>query len=146
MGASCCDIVPKFGGPGLRYYENEHWLVQVRPKQVTLGSSVMIARRHLESLAGLEPAEAVAFGAAVREVEARLKKAFGFDKINYLALMMVDRHLHVHVIPRYSVARSFAGREWRDSFWPKAPDVGVAVEPEPAVLETLHAALRSGKA
>lgn len=32
-------------------------------------------------------------------VEARLAEAFSPDKMNYLMLMMVDAHLHCHVLP-----------------------------------------------
>ena len=53
--------------------------------------------------------------------ERKLRDAFQFDKINYLLLMMVDRHLHFHVIPRYAETRSFAGVEWPDPAWPKGP-------------------------
>ena len=108
---------------------------------MTLGSCVLIARRHTESLAGLGPAELAAFGAAVDVAESRLRAAFSFDKINYLLLMMVDRHLHFHILPRYASVRRFAGMEWLDAAWPKAPVLDSAV-PAGAALEMIVAALR----
>ncbi|MBI3857302.1 MAG: HIT family protein [Planctomycetes bacterium] len=143
MNELCCDIVPKFGGPGGQYFENRHWTAQVRPRQVTLGSSVLISRRHVESFAALSPEEVLSFGAAVREIEGRLKEAFVFDKINYLMLMMVDRHLHFHVIPRYAQPRTLAGIEWKDASWPKAPDLGTAVDADAPVREAIVTALRA---
>lgn len=144
MSAACCDIVEKFGGEQAEVFRNGHWIVQVRPKQVTLGSCVLIARRHAESLAGLAPDELAAFGSAVDDLERRLRAAFAFDKINYLLLMMVDRHLHFHVLPRYATARRFAGMEWPDAAWPKAPVLDSAV-PAGAALETIVAALREAR-
>lgn len=139
MSAACCDIFEKFGGEQARYYANEHWVVQLRPKQVTLGSSVLIARRHAEGLAGLSAAEAAGFADAATNLEGKLRAAFGFDKINYLLLMMVDRHLHFHVVPRYAAPRDFAGIQWRDPAWPKGPpDMNSAVDVVDAVREALR--------
>ncbi len=58
----------------------------------------------------------------VKVVEIGLKAAFSYDKINYLMLMMVDPHVHFHVIPRYAATREFAGATWQDKNWPKPPD------------------------
>ena len=38
-------------------------------------------------------------------------------------LMMVDRDVHFHVIPRYAEARQFNGLEFIDFGWPGAPDL-----------------------
>ena len=122
---SCCDIFTKFGGEDARYGGNASWVAQVRPKHATLGASVLILRRHVESLALLTDAEWAGLGAALRVVDGRLKKSFSFDKLNCLALMMVDRHVHFHVIPRYSAPRSFHGTDWKDPGWPKGPELGV---------------------
>ena len=115
--------------------------VQVRPKQATLGASVLIARRHTESLGDLSADEGAALADAVSNMETRLRDEFQYDKINYLVLMMVDRHLHFHVIPRYSSTRTFADIEWPDPAWPKGPpDMGHAVE-APGALEAVKSAL-----
>ena len=44
--------------------------------------------------------------------------------MNYIMLMMVDSHLHFHVLPRYSDVKEFAGLSWSDSGWPKPPNMG----------------------
>jgi len=61
---------------------------------------------------------------AIKDIEAALKAAFDYDKINYLMLMMVDPNVHYHVIPRYAAARSFNGAENADSGWPGPPALG----------------------
>ena len=38
-----------------------------------------------------------------------MRATFDHQKINYLALMMVDPHVHFHVIPRYSGSRELEG-------------------------------------
>ena len=57
------------------------------------------------------------------EVRTMLRAAFAYDKINYLMLMMVDPHVHFHVLPRYAEDRSFAGAAFADAGWPAAPDL-----------------------
>jgi diadenosine tetraphosphate (Ap4A) HIT family hydrolase len=41
--------------------------------------------------------------------------------MNYLALMMVEYHVHYHVIPRYEGNRFFSDLEWIDNGWPALP-------------------------
>jgi diadenosine tetraphosphate (Ap4A) HIT family hydrolase len=145
MAGPCCDIFEKFGGARARYHVGDHWVVQVRPQQATLGASVLIARRHALSLGGLSEGELVDFGRAVTELERRLQAAFQYDKINYLLLMMVDPHLHFHVIPRYAKTRSFAGIEWPDPGWPKRPDLERAVAAPGAAEAVMRALAPAGR-
>jgi diadenosine tetraphosphate (Ap4A) HIT family hydrolase len=58
-------------------------------------------------------------------MEETLAQAFQYDKINYLCLMMSDRHYHFHVIPRYEQPREFQGVEWTDSPRPGVPNLAV---------------------
>ena len=58
-------------------------------------------------------------------------------------LMMVDPHVHFHVIPRYEGAREWGGREFVDVGWPKVPDLGHAVALEGEDLEALTDWLKS---
>ena len=37
------------------------------------------------------------------QLESALVKAFSYDKLNYLMLMMVDPDVHFHIIPRYAM-------------------------------------------
>ena len=67
-------------------------------------------------------------------LEGALKQAFNFDKINYLCLMMVDRHYHFHVIPRYETPRQFEGVEFADEAWPRFPNVGAPASEEEFLL------------
>jgi len=59
----------------------------------------------------------------IGRIERSLKRAFAFDKINYLMLMMVDPDVHFHVIPRYAQERRFAGAVFNDHSWPGPPDL-----------------------
>lgn len=99
--------------------EYEHWVVLFRTKQVTIGSVIIMAKdTSLRSVGELSTEALSEFGSVSRHVESWLKKAFGAEKFNYLALMMRDPEVHFHVIPRYSSAVMFDGKEYVDADWP----------------------------
>jgi len=56
-------------------------------------------------------------------IEASLAAEFGADRFNYLALMMVDPHVHFHVIPRYGQEVRLAQDVFTDTAWPGPPDI-----------------------
>lgn len=115
--------IRKFGYPATLLREFDHWLVLLRPAQVTLGSLVLAARSETTAY-GMLRAEAFAEqGHAVALVESALASFCGYERINYLMLMMVDPHVHFHVIPRYEGVREWGGLAFTDSGWPGPPDL-----------------------
>ncbi|WP_334185562.1 HIT family protein [Novosphingobium sp.] len=119
--------IEKFGFPNTLVAEFAHWVVLARPAQPTLGSLVLAARSDATAFGDL-PVEAHAeLKTVTAAVEAALTRAVGYARLNYLMLMMVDPHVHFHVIPRYEGAREWQGREFVDCGWPKVPDLGHAV-------------------
>ena len=119
--------VHKFGYPQTLIREYDHWLVLVRPQQVTAGSLILAAKSDATAYGQL-PAQAFSEQAvAVAEIERALARAVAFERINYLMLMMVDPHVHFHVIPRYSGSRWLAGLDLIDQGWPGPPDLKSAV-------------------
>ena len=120
--------IAKFGWPATLIAEFEHWVVLLRPAQPTLGSLVLAAKSDATAFGDL-PAEAHAeLKTVTAAIEAALGKAVDYAKINYLMLMMVDPHVHFHVIPRYEGERSAAGVTVADAGWPGQPDLGAAVK------------------
>lgn len=135
--------IAKFGWPLTLVREYAHWVVLLRPAQPTLGSLVLAAKSQ-ETAFGALPAEAFAeLQRVTADLEAALGAFVAFEKINYLMLMMVDPHVHFHVIPRYAGQRAFAGRTFTDGGWPKAPALGEAVKLDAAAQASLVAALHS---
>ena len=118
----------KFAADTLTLFKTDHWSVLVRKGQTTLGSLVLAQNRNTLSAAELTPDELAEYPKVISRLETALAGAFQFDRINYLCLMMVDRHYHFHVFPRYESERQFAGRAWQDETWPGLPTVGVAAE------------------
>ena len=121
--------IEKFGYPATLIREYDHWVVLLRPAQVTLGSLVLAAKSDASAYSGLPPDAFAEQGRVIADIERALRSFCAYEKINYLMLMMVDREVHFHVIPRYSGTRSFAGSDFPDHGWPGQPDLGKAVAP-----------------
>lgn len=136
------DTIRKFGYPATLVREYAHWVLLLRPAQPTLGSLVLAARGDATAFGDL-PAEAHAELARItHELESALKSAIAYERINYLMLMMVDPHVHFHVIPRYADTRSHGDLVIADAGWPKPPALGDAVALDAAQTATLVAWLQ----
>ena len=138
------ETIVRFGYPDTVIEEYAHWVVLLRPAQPTLGSLVLAAKGPATAFSQLAPDAFAELGRVVADIESRLGDAVGYSKINYLMLMMVDPHVHFHVIPRYEGARSAAGVTVRDAGWPKAPALNEAVELDAEQIQALVGWLRSG--
>lgn len=137
--ATVNETILRFGYPATMIAEYRHWIVLLRPEQPTLGSLVLAAKNEAEAFSDL-PAEAFAELAIVTNaIESTLRDTVGYARINYLMLMMVDRHVHFHVVPRYEGERSAEGVTISDKGWPKAPALGEAV-----TLDAVQAAALAG--
>ncbi|WP_421738148.1 HIT family protein [Caulobacter sp.] len=117
-----------FGYPQTRVAETDHWLVLVRPKQPTFGSLVLICKEKAEAFSQLSTPAFADLKVAIDGIERLLGKVVAYEKINYLMLMMVDRDVHFHVIPRYEGDRVHEGRTFTDAGWPAAPALGSTVD------------------
>lgn len=136
------ETITRFGFPQTLVREYEHWVVLLRPAQPTLGSLVLAAKSDVTDFASLEPAAFAEMGQAVADIEAALQAAVKYSRINYLMLMMVDPHVHFHVLPRYEGERRAGGLSIADTGWPKLPVLGDAVELEADQIATLVEWLR----
>lgn len=112
-----------FGYPASLVKEYSHWVVLLRPKQVTLGSLLLVAKSEAQNLGGLSGEEWGEFARVATDCEKLLKSKFGADKFNYLALMMKDPNVHFHFIPRYSRPVKYMGQEYIDKEWPLKTDL-----------------------
>lgn len=113
----------KFGYPDTVIEDGPRWTVLLRPAQVTLGSVVLVCKEPVEAFSKLSLQAFADLREITGRMERSLQRAFAFDKINYLMLMMVDPDVHFHVIPRYAQERCFAGAVFRDRSWPGPPDL-----------------------
>ncbi|MDO9363001.1 MAG: HIT family protein [Sphingopyxis sp.] len=131
------ETIAKFGHPATLIAEYDHWVVLLRPTQPTLGALVLAAKSDATAFGDLPVAAHAELKVATAAIEAALSKAVGYAKINYLMLMMVDPHVHFHVLPRYEGERLGAGLTVVDAGWPAQPDLGQAVKLNDAQIAAL---------
>lgn len=133
----------KFGYPDTLVAETDAWLVLVRPKQPTLGALVLVCKEPETAFGQVSASAYASLQPVVAEIERVLRQRVDYERINYLMLMMVDPDVHFHVIPRYSMAREYAGQPFADAGWPGPPALDTAVALDPAQTRALAAELRA---
>lgn len=128
--ADCALCRPQLLTPVIR--RSTHWRTAVNLNQNLLGKLLIVLQRHEESVTSLTAAEWCELHEEVIWATARLRAAFAPDHFNYAFLQNQDRHVHLHVIPRYAGSRSLAGVDFEDPDWPDhyRPGVERIVAPE----------------
>jgi diadenosine tetraphosphate (Ap4A) HIT family hydrolase len=112
----CVLCRPRLETPILR--ESRLWRIAVNRNQSVLGKCIIVLRRHEEAVVRLTAEEWSELHREIGWITDRLHDAFEPDHFNYAFLQNLDRHVHLHVIPRYVKARTLAGRQFDDSDFP----------------------------
>lgn len=126
--------IARFGHPATLVRDYEHWVVLLRPAQVTAGSLILAAKSDATAFGDLPHGAFIELGMVVANIEVALRRAVAYERINYLMLMMVDPNVHFHVFPRYSGSRSLAGVDIADAGWPGPPDLKSGVTLDTAAI------------
>ncbi len=141
-GQAMNSTIMKFGWPQSCVREYAHWIVLVRPAQPTLGSLVLAAKSEATEYGALAPEAYVEQGQVVADIERALSAFVDYDRINYLMLMMVDPHVHFHVIPRYEGQRTWDGFQVADRGWPGPPALSEYLTLDGEQLSLMAAAIK----
>lgn len=132
----------KFGYPSSLIQAYEHWSVLLRPQQATLGSLILGSNSQAQAFGELDHAAGTELTSVINDLELSLTRCFNYDKINYLMLMMVDPHVHFHVIPRYQQNQQFDSIIVTDTGWPGPPDLTSSADFSKKQLEELTEHIR----
>jgi len=141
MSTNYKNFIEKFKVDSLQIFETDYWCWSLRPVQTTIGAGILSLKREEEHFSGITEDESKDLIKIVRVIENTLTKLFGYQRINYLMLMMVDLQVHYHTIPRYDKEISYFGKTWVDNDWPKPP----TITGEPTDDETLEKLLSAIK-
>jgi len=99
----------------IREYDN--WRLVLRDYQNVLGRVSLFSKNVHGTIADVPDDQLIEMRDIARDVEQKLKYAFNYDKMNYQVLGLVDPEFALHILPRYSGPRTFAGREFLDAGW-----------------------------
>jgi diadenosine tetraphosphate (Ap4A) HIT family hydrolase len=123
----------KFRCAEFELWRGQGWCLSLRPDQLTYGSMVLSVLDDSTRFSDINSAHAAGFLAGLRQAEKLAIDVFGAQKVNYLALMMVDPVVHFHIFPRYSESFNKHGQEWNDGDYPGPIRVGPAPTDEPVL-------------
>ena len=132
----------KFQYPNSCIKEYQFWVVMIRPKQVTLGSLIIAYKDDVENLSEIELKGYQELKIVISDIEKCLKNTFNYDVINYLTLMMIDKNVHTHVIPRYCRPILFNSKQFADKDWPLPPDLSSSLKLSVSELNELKIRLK----
>lgn len=133
--------IEKFGYPKTLLAAFTHWVLLVRPSQVTAGSLILAARSDATAFGDLPPPAYAELSVITASIEAMLRAAVDYEKINYLMLMMVDPHVHFHIFPRYDGQRTIGGTAFPDLGWPGPPELRSGLDMTADRLEQIRLVL-----
>ena len=136
------ETMKAFGFPTTVVADYDRWTVLLRPRQPTLGALVLVCKEPVTRFSAISSDAFQELKQVTLDIETVLGNAFGFEKINYLMLMMVDPDVHFHVVPRYAQEKEFAGVRFPDPGWPRVPDLAQTVDLEDGLRDRLVAFLR----
>jgi diadenosine tetraphosphate (Ap4A) HIT family hydrolase len=98
--------------------ESDCWRLVLNRNQNLLGKCFLVLTRHLEAVSQLSPLEWMDLHRQLIRATQALTAAFQPDHFNYAFLQNQDRHVHLHLIPRYAGLRTFAGLVFEDLDYP----------------------------
>jgi diadenosine tetraphosphate (Ap4A) HIT family hydrolase len=98
--------------------EARHWRLILNREQDLLGASFLALRRHVESPTELRSDEWSELRGSIQGARDLLARAFHPDHFNFAFLGNVERHLHLHVLPRYASKRVAIGQTFTDPGYP----------------------------
>ena len=131
------ETMRKFGYPATLLRDYDHWVVLLRPAQVTLGSLVLAAKSDATAFGQLPSGAHAELAKITAEIEATLAALIRYDRVNYLMLMMVDPHVHFHIFPRHEGSRELGKLRIVDASWPGPPDLKSGQELTREAVEAL---------
>ncbi|WP_417857461.1 MULTISPECIES: hypothetical protein [Flavobacteriaceae] len=104
-------------------FENNNWIVSLRPEQKTPFSMLISVKFDIFSLSDLTPIQMSELHDCYKFIENLSYKKLEATKVNYLCLMMVDSIVHFHVFPRFNKSLAYKGVSLKDVYYPKPVDI-----------------------
>jgi diadenosine tetraphosphate (Ap4A) HIT family hydrolase len=131
--------------------DSTYWMLVLNHNQRFLGACFWVLHRHLETITGLTSSEWADLHPQVIRATQALVHHFRPDHFNYAFLQNQDRHVHLHLFPRYAQPRVFAGVTFEDADYPShytvpAPSRHLLAEQYELIAQALRSALETTRA
>ena len=103
----------------LKVFENNNWIVSLRPEQKTPFSFLLTIKSDKNELRSLNELEMIDLIESYNFIETLCYEKLGAVKVNYLCLMMLDSIVHYHVFPRFNKELIIENHVLIDEYFPK---------------------------
>ena len=97
----------------------KHWKLMLHEHQCYLGRSIIALKRHDEDIFNCTTEELIELREISIKLRNTIKELWGADMFNYCSLGNGIRHVHLHLIPRYSNPVEFENVTFTDERWGK---------------------------
>ena len=114
------------------------WTIILSDNQSIIGRCKIVHNKHIEDLMDTNDEERKELWEAADSLQDVLAELFQPDLFNYAILGCKDRHIHLHVIPRYAVPRMWSGQRFDDHLWGQAPWPSIHRELTPELTKKLR--------
>ena len=109
----------KYNISKLKIFENNNWIVSLRPEQKTPFSLLLTIKSDKNELRSLNESEMIDLIDSYDFIENLAYDKLGAIKVNYICLMMLDSIVHYHVFPRFSEELIIENDVLIDEYFPK---------------------------
>jgi len=109
----------KYNISKLKIFENNNWVVSLRPEQKTPFSLLLVIKSDKDELRSLNESEMIDLIDSYNFIENFSYDKLGAIKVNYICLMMIDSIVHYHVFPRFSEELIIENDVLIDEYFPK---------------------------
>jgi histidine triad (HIT) family protein len=91
--------------PSYKLYEDEHVLAILDISQATVGHTLVILKKHVETIFDLKESDAKKVFAVTTKLAKKIKKALNVDNLNIInnngpIAGQTVHHFHIHLVPR----------------------------------------------
>ena len=119
MTNSYTEFHQKYNISKLKIFENNNWIVSLRPEQKTPFSLLLTIKSDKNELRSLNESEMIDLIDSYDFIENFAYDKLGAIKVNYICLMMIDSIVHYHVFPRFSEELIIENDVLKDEYFPK---------------------------
>lgn len=108
------------------------WRLVLNFNQNLLGKCFWVLNRHEENVSDLTATEWAQLHVHIKDTVSALRSLWSPDHFNIVFLQNQDRHVHLHIIPRYASSRTIGFRTFDDLDYPShyavaGPSLGLPV-------------------
>ncbi|MDB4600499.1 hypothetical protein OAG97_02140 [Akkermansiaceae bacterium] len=123
MSYSVSEFSSKYALKHFKVFENDNWIVSLRPEQKTPFSMIISVKADIFQMRDLDRFQVLELQECYNFIENVCYDELKVTKLNYLCLMMIDSIVHFHVFPRFEKPFEHGPYKLPDKYFPMPVDL-----------------------